>query len=240
MSKKRIQPIPSGKKPKIIRSGLKQVLHVGCGYAEESHLHPSFKREQWQEIRMDIDPRVKPDFVGDMLDMRAVKDGTMDAIWSSHNVEHLYAHEVPVALKEFYRVLKEGGFALITLPDIQSVAEHVARGNLEQALYKSPNGPITPLDIMYGFGRAIAKGNKYMAHKTAFTATTLGLKLRQAGFYNVQVKRDKFDLWAVAHKLSATATGRSDKITIIDTARGNSGLADELDRPPLEWKKSTT
>src|SRR5262249_55027776 len=143
MTKRRIQPIPTPKKPKVpSRSGLRQVLHVGCGYAEESHLHPSFKPGEWKEIRMDIDPRVKPDLIGDMTNMTAVKDGTMDAIWSSHNVEHLFAHEVPVAMKEFYRVLRAGGFVFITLPDIQTIAEPIARGQLEQTLYKSSNGPI--------------------------------------------------------------------------------------------------
>lgn len=40
----------------------KSVLHVGCG---RTPLPASFPREQWQEIRYDIDPAGEPDLVGD-------------------------------------------------------------------------------------------------------------------------------------------------------------------------------
>jgi len=51
-----------------------------------------------------------------MLDMPAVADGSVDAIYSSHNIEHLYPDEIPVALKEFLRVLKPEGFCGDHLP----------------------------------------------------------------------------------------------------------------------------
>ena len=37
-----------------------------------------------------------------MTDMSMVDSAAVDAVWSSHNLEHLYAHEVPVALGEFH------------------------------------------------------------------------------------------------------------------------------------------
>ena len=37
-----------------------------------------------------------------------------------------------------------------------------------------------------------------MAHNTGFTSTSLGNALAHAGFVEVLVKRDKFDLWALA------------------------------------------
>ena len=45
-----------------------------------------------------------------MTDMPAVEDAYVDAVFSSHNIEHLYAHEVAEALSEFKRVLNEDGF----------------------------------------------------------------------------------------------------------------------------------
>ena len=125
-----------------------------------------------------------------------VATASVDAVWSSHNVEHLYAHEVPVALAEFHRVLRPGGFALITLPDLQKVAELVAADGLEDVAYVSPAGPIRPLDMLYGWRRSIARGNLFMAHHTGFTAKTLGQALRRAGFDPVAVSRSGFDLWA--------------------------------------------
>ena len=47
-----------------------------------------------------------------------------------------------MALGEFFRVLKPGGFVLISVPDIQQIARHVAQGNLDEPLYVSPAGPI--------------------------------------------------------------------------------------------------
>lgn len=178
---------------------VRRVLHVGCGPARPGRLPVCFKTGGWQEIRLDIDPGVRPDIIASITDLSLVESGSMDAVWSSHNVEHLNAHEVPQALAEFRRVLKPDGFALITLPDMRAVARYIAEDRLDQPLYQSPVGPITPLDIMFGHQASIAHGNHYMAHRTAFTATTLGQALVEAGFEEVRVHEGRrWDLWAIA------------------------------------------
>ena len=58
--------------------------------------------------------------VGSITQMDAVETASMDAIFSSHNLEHLHAHEVPVAMAEFIRVLKPKGYMVITCPDLQT------------------------------------------------------------------------------------------------------------------------
>lgn len=177
------------------------VLHVGCGMPDPRKLPPThFPSGDWREVRLDIDPVVAPDIMASITDMSVVESGSVDAVWSAHNVEHLFAHEVPLALAEFRRVLRPGGFALITLPDLQRVAELVAQDRLTDPAYISPAGPIAPLDMLYGHGAAIAAGNHFMAHRTGFTARTLEAALRHAGFASVQVVRDgAFALWATAH-----------------------------------------
>jgi SAM-dependent methyltransferase len=177
------------------------VLHVGCGVAHPDKLPAAyFPLPEWRELRLDIDPGVAPDIVASLTDMTPVADGSVDAVWSSHNLEHLHTHEVPQALAEFRRVLRPTGFALITLPDLQAVAELVAQDRLAEAAYVSPMGPITPLDILYGHGASLAQGNAFMGHRTGFTAKTLGAALLAAGFPRVQVARDgRFGLWAMAH-----------------------------------------
>jgi SAM-dependent methyltransferase len=184
----------------------KTVLHVGCGAYERTKLHPEFIRHAWQEIRLDIDPDVAPDIVASITDMHPVQDHSVDAIFSSHNLEHLYPHEVPVALREFRRVLRSDGFALITLPDLQEVARLVAEDRLEEPAYLSPMGPIAPLDILYGFRPSLAKGNTFMSHRTGFTGRTLSACLLQAGFAATLVQRhlSAFSLWAIGFSSAQT------------------------------------
>jgi hypothetical protein len=184
----------------ITAGARKRVLHVGCGSNRPGKLHPSFNADGWQEIRLDIDAEVQPDIVACITDMRQVAEASVEAIWSSHNLEHLYAHEVPLALKEFWRVLKPDGFVLITLPDLQAAAEYVARGQLEEVIYVSPAGPVSALDMCYGFRPALATGNRFMAHKTGFTAATLRQKLVDRGFVDVRVERENLALWAIGHR----------------------------------------
>jgi SAM-dependent methyltransferase len=186
--------------PPLLSTAKKKVLHVGCGPYSISGLHETFQTDEWEEVRLDIDPNVKPDIISSITDMSPVSSQSVDAIWSSHNIEHIYPHEVPIALAEFYRVLKPGGFVLITLPDIQKVAEYVAQGNLEEPIYLSPAGPIAAIDILYGLGTDLAKGKYYMAHRTGFTQESLAQKMRQVGFHPVEVRSENLNLWATAYK----------------------------------------
>src|SRR5690606_4868706 len=129
---------------------MKTLLHVGCGPQRKNSTTRGFDTDAWQERRLDIDESVQPDNIGSMTDIDALPDGSVDAIFSSHNIEHLYAHEVPQALQEFLRVLKPEGFAVITCPDLQSVCALVAQGKLVQPAYHTALGlPIAPLDILY-------------------------------------------------------------------------------------------
>jgi predicted SAM-dependent methyltransferase len=142
-------------------------LHVGCGPKRKDRTTAGFA--DWNELRFDIDESVQPDLVGTMTDMSSVSTESVDAVFSSHNIEHLYPHEVPVALSEFLRVLKPDGFAVITCPDLQAVCALVAEDKLTEPAYTSPAGPIAPLDILYGHRPPMARGNLYMAHRCGFT-----------------------------------------------------------------------
>ncbi len=178
---------------------MRRVLNAGSGPPSNRHLHPIFTTGHWDEIRLDIDPQAQAHLTGSIVDMSAlVVAQSFDAVWCSHSLEHLYAHEVPRALSEFVRILKPDGFALISSPDLETVAALVAARGLDDPAYMSPVGPITPLDMLFGHSASIARGLTFMAHNTGFTCTSLGNALAQAGFAMVLVKRDQFDLWALA------------------------------------------
>lgn len=185
---------------------MKTFLHVGCGprYLDPETNLPmrpgGFDLANWNELRLDINPDVNPDVVGTMTDMSAVPSGSVDAIFSSHNIEHLYPHEVPIALAEFKRVLRHDGFVVITCPDLQSVCALVAQGKLTEPAYISPAGPIAPLDILYGHRPPMSQGNLYMSHRCGFTLNVLLGTLQAAGFDRVvgSCRPSYFDLWALA------------------------------------------
>ncbi|NTU45568.1 MAG: class I SAM-dependent methyltransferase [Chlorobiaceae bacterium] len=180
---------------------MKRFLHVGCGPRKKSQTTRGFNTPEWSELRFDIDSAVSPDIIGTMTDMSAVESASVDAVFSSHSIEHLYAHQVPVALAEFRRVLNPEGFAVITCPDLQSVAALIADDKLTDQAYVSPAGPISPLDILYGHRPSLARGQEYMAHRCGFTQKVLTGTLRVAGFTMVAFRRRSapyFDLWALA------------------------------------------
>lgn len=186
-----------------ITSHKKILLHVGCGNQTITSCTRNFDLDEWCEVRFDINPNVSPDIIGSMTDMSLVGDCSVDAIYSKHNIEHLYPHEVSIALLEFYRVLHPHGFVIITCPDLKSICALVADNKLSDPAYISAAGPISAYDMLYGFRPSLAKGNLYMAHHSGFTQQTLTDSLLSAGFSSVKtIARNRyFDLWSVATKM---------------------------------------
>jgi hypothetical protein len=180
----------------------KRFLHVGCGYSRKQQTVLGFQSDDWQEIRLDTNANVQPDIVASMTDMSMVPAGLVDAVVSSHNIEHLYLDQAGIALTEFHRVLADDGFLLITCPDMQAVAALIAEDHLDETAYVSPAGPVTPLDIVYGMQSLLVAPEYYMAHRSCFTLRTLITAVRKAGFtecYGIR-RPEQFDLWVLAHK----------------------------------------
>ncbi|MBI2752897.1 MAG: tetratricopeptide repeat protein [Betaproteobacteria bacterium] len=188
--------------PEIVSGGpvtRKTLLHVGCGQADIRHL-PAYFQKRWKEIRLDIDPDAHPDILGSALDMSAVPSHSVDAVYSSHTLEHLYAHELPLALAEMLRVLKPDGILVATVPDLQAAARMIAEDRLFETAYQSPAGPITPYDMVYSYRAFVSRDRPYMAHYGGFTLSTLIDALKGAGFAAVTGKRREsaFDLWVLS------------------------------------------
>ena len=86
---------------------MKKFLHVGCGRDTKNNTTKAFASNDWQEVRLDINEDVNPDIVSSVLDLSIIDSGSFDAVFSAHNIEHVYAHEVPIMLKEFLRILNK-------------------------------------------------------------------------------------------------------------------------------------
>jgi SAM-dependent methyltransferase len=127
-------------------------------------------------VRLDIDPRTEPDIVGSMTDLGNI--GPYDAVACNNALEHLYPHEVNNALREFYRVLKPGGIAVIQVPDLEGVSP------TEDLI---PEIGMSGLHLYYG-DPALLENFPYMAHHCGFVEATLRRVLEMAGF-SVMTKR---------------------------------------------------
>jgi SAM-dependent methyltransferase len=187
----------------VLVPGQRILLHVGCGGSTKQQAAPAFRGDDWSEFRLVMDASVVPYIVASMTDMAMVPNSAVDAIYSSHNIEHLYPHEVPTAFAEFYRVLKPEGFLVLACPDLKSICDLVANDKLDVPAYHTANGePIAPMDVLFGHRASMAQGNLFMAHRCGFTQRTLMEAARQSGFkIGHSLQRPKtFDLWLLAFK----------------------------------------
>jgi predicted SAM-dependent methyltransferase len=183
------------------------LLHVACGRAYKSDIHlAGFHDVPWREVRLDADAAVMPDIVGSMVNMSAVPSGYADAIFSSHGIEHLYWHDVPVALAEFYRTLKDDGFLVVTCPDLQTAAQMIAEDRLFDTAYVSEAGPISPFDMVFSYRPFVQANPQWMAHHCGFTLSTLLAVVKESGFQSCYgIRRiGGFDLWVLGSKKKRT------------------------------------
>lgn len=173
------------------------VLNLGSG--EEGAALPEYFRG-WREIRVDVDPETRPDLLTSITDLGAIPSTTVQAVWASHCLEHLYQHEVSGCLLEAARVLADEGFLLIRVPDLQAVAQVIAEDRLHDVLYNSRRGPVSAHDVLFGFGADVAAGRVAMAHRTGFTPKAL-LDALQKVFPRIFIRRtNRLELIAVARK----------------------------------------
>ncbi|HEX3862520.1 MAG TPA: methyltransferase domain-containing protein [Stellaceae bacterium] len=162
----------------------------------------------WRELRVDVDPASEPDLLADMTNLSAIADNSVDAVWSSHCLEHLHLHEVTKAIAEAFRILSEGGFLCLIVPDLQAIAQYIVNDRLHEVVYESPAGPVRAHDMIYGYGPYLAKGMSKMAHHSGFTPTLLLQKLQEAPFAEIVLRRrPNQELAAIACK-RAPATDR--------------------------------
>jgi SAM-dependent methyltransferase len=181
----------------------KLLLNVGCGPVRFVTRTQMF--QDWQQVRVDIEESVQPDIIADLTDLSSINDGLANALWSSHCLEHLYQNQVAGALNEFHRVLADDGFAIILVPDLQSVADWIVNDKFHEPIYTSSMGPVSVHDMFYGFGPSIAEGQTSMAHRCGFTPSILVNVLNTTRFAEYAIRRlASLELAVVARKTLGT------------------------------------
>lgn len=180
--------------PELVR----HVLNVG-GNSREIPLPPQYAG--WEQVLLDIDPRRDPDLVCDARELAKLPPRLYHAVYCSHNLEHYHRHDVPKVLAGFTHVLKPGGFAHIRVPDMGELMRTVAAKalDIDDFLYESAAGPVTVLDVIYGYSAEIERsGNDFYAHKTGFTTKSLEAALLRSGFRRVYTHSTQLEIVAVA------------------------------------------
>jgi len=92
------------------------ILDVGCG--GKDRYSDLFAKNKY--IRMDNNPDFKPDIVGDAQQI-PLPDAGFDSVFCTQTLEHLAQPQK--AVNEFFRVLKNNGYCLITAPHFNELHE---------------------------------------------------------------------------------------------------------------------
>jgi GT2 family glycosyltransferase/2-polyprenyl-3-methyl-5-hydroxy-6-metoxy-1,4-benzoquinol methylase/spore maturation protein CgeB/Tfp pilus assembly protein PilF len=137
-------------------------LNLGCG---------ADRREGYINVDAFVETA---DLRLDIFDL-PLASGSVDEMFSSHMLEHLGKYEVPKALAEWHRVLKDGGRIRLNLPDLEWMAQHWLDQPDEQRWGWA-------LDALYGLQTHAGEH-----HKTGFTVARVEQLLADAGFNDVVV-----------------------------------------------------
>ena len=152
----------------------KIVLNIGSGTTRLNSQIQYYN--DWKELRVDV-ADCNPDIVSDITHLKGVPNNSVDSIWASHVVEHVYFHQLKDVFESMMRVLKDDGFAVVRVPDLGAIA-HLIQDKLLDKYYDTTGGPVSPIDMIYGHRGYIQTYNESMAHKTGFTKDSMSRILR--------------------------------------------------------------
>jgi predicted SAM-dependent methyltransferase len=143
-------------------------LHLGCGI----RYLPGF-------VNIDANPARKTDMWLDVRCGLPFANDSVDSIYSTHMIEHLYPDELEKLLRECARTLKPGGGMRIIVPSLAN-AILAFQQNLHEWFYD---------DFPRHFDSLGGRFSNFVfcdgQHRTAFDLSYLDEVLRQAGFREV-------------------------------------------------------
>lgn len=116
------------------------------------------------------------DHVGDAADLSRFPDETFQELYASHVLEHFdYVRQLIPVLKEWQRILRNGGTIYVSVPDLETLAEMILDDQL------SFRDRFYVMRMMFG-----GHSNEFDFHHVSFTKEFLRHYLHTAGFRNAQ------------------------------------------------------
>lgn len=105
----------------------------------------------------------------------AYSDDSVEAIFTSHALEHVDFALAAAALKECHRILRPGAIMLIVVPDMARILTRFERGAVAEVKVRE----------WVGFGKAGSLFCGGASHRSFYDVPTLSLLLYLAGFQRV-------------------------------------------------------
>lgn len=132
-------------------------LHLGCGDRNfEGYVNIDLRKTRATDLVCDIKKLPYP-------------DNSVGLIENYHVIEHLSRHDLPKALKVWYRVLIPGGKLIIECPDFDKAVKEYIEGNKKR------------IDNIFGLQRFPGD-----AHHFGYSFERLGKLLKAVGFKDIQ------------------------------------------------------
>lgn len=191
-----------------------ELLHLGCGLCQPDGwinvdgswnawlaAHPRLKQLARRlpfvpQNQLDISWR-SDILIHDLRRPLPFADASMQVVYSSHTIEHLYRTQALQLLRECYRVLKPGGVTRHVVPDLLARARYYvshfdqdrpdgtaqADGFINDLLI-TQEAPVRRNSIY----RLYRTFTSFGPHKWMYDGHSLSALLREAGFVSVEIK----------------------------------------------------
>ena len=157
------------------QSALDSAQQLEAKSVRRLHIGGHVEAPGWEVL--DALPGPKVDHLGKAQDLSQFEDGVFSELYASHVVEHFdYRDEISQALREWFRVLKPGGVAYISVPDMDILAQlFLARDSLDG------KERFQVMRMMFG-----GHVDRYDYHQVGLNEEFLRFYLEDAGFRNLQ------------------------------------------------------
>lgn len=157
---------------------MKRVLHFLCG-AKGRPLHAFFNTKEWEEVRLDLRPDVKPSIVCHWRELDRLEQGSYDGIWSGFGLNRIPQRDIPKLLKDWYRLLRPDGRVVICVSNVRKLGELAYKNGWDE---KEGEG-LSPNEWWYG-----DPGRLGLPLRSGFSSSSLAKAFAKAGFTEVEVK----------------------------------------------------